>query len=51
MKITVNEKPYDEGCIHCKSSNIKMIRKGSETDMFQCNDCKEKFLITYPERW
>lgn len=38
-------------CIKCGSKNLRMIRKGSETDMYKCKDCGEKYGVTDPDRW
>ena len=40
-----------EKCMFCKSKNLKLIRKGLETDLFRCMDCKKEFGISYMERW
>jgi len=33
-------------CMYCKSKDIKIIRKGLETDLYKCHKCGKKYGIT-----
>jgi Fic family protein len=49
--VVTQRKNNDKFCMYCKSKDIKVIRKGIETDMYKCNNCKKEFGITDPKRY
>ncbi len=33
-------------CMYCNSKNIKMVRRGLETDRFKCLNCQKIYGVT-----